>query len=529
MKKLGLLAMAFALVMTMTQCKKEKMDVPASEGEKVNITLDVHGGNGSRAYVNPESGEVSFSYLESLYVISGGHYVGKLSYNGYYFTGSITNPTEGEPLHFYLISNLEETLVVGSSTGCSVVISDQTTLGNTNYGYPVISYAPSREDYEEGRTSYSATLLNKCALVKFNVTTEAGTATYIKGMNNKVTIDFSTNEFEYSQEDEGIIALSSGNGEKWAILLPQDEVTNPEVCSADGVYSGTCGTIPSIVENDYLNEGISVTIDELAITFNDMFTINLNGGQVYFSQGNLQYQASTNTWRFAENQWDAVGNDNANISETYDGWIDLFGWGTSGYNHGAVCYQPWSTSTSYSDYNVYGNLQYNLYDQTGQADWGYNPISNGGNIENSGWRTLTNEEWQFMLKERTTNSNRRYAKATVNDVKGLIILPDNWDLSTYTLTWGTNDWYSNFTDNIVSATDWINVFEANGAVFLPMTGRRNQYTVSVLSDRGYYWSSSRYASYDDYGCCVSFYRRGVDVTRSQRNYGCSVRLVHNVE
>lgn len=89
---------------------------------------------------------------------------------------------------------------------------------------------------------------------------------------------------------------------------------------------------------------------------NGLFTINENGDQVYFSKGNLQYQASTSTWRFAENQWDYVGtqnppwgdaggtvsgSDNANISETYSGWIDLFVWGTSGYNHGAVCYQPW--------------------------------------------------------------------------------------------------------------------------------------------------------------------------------------------
>ena len=41
-----------------------------------------------------------------------------------------------------------------------------------------------------------------------------------------------------------------------------------------------------------------------------LFTINSNGDQVYFSQGNLQYQASTNTWRFATNQWDYVGDGN---------------------------------------------------------------------------------------------------------------------------------------------------------------------------------------------------------------------------
>lgn len=77
---------------------------------------------------------------------------------------------------------------------------------------------------------------------------------------------------------------------------------------------------------------------------NALFTIIEDGDKVYFSQGNLQYQASTNTWRFAEHQWDYVGEGNNNISPNYNGWIDLFGWGTSGYNHGAVCYQPWSIS-----------------------------------------------------------------------------------------------------------------------------------------------------------------------------------------
>ena len=118
--------------------------------------------------------------------------------------------------------------------------------------------------------------------------------------------------------------------------------------------------------------------------------------QVQFSQGNLQYQASTNTWRFAENQWDFVGDANNNISQTYNGWIDLFGWGTSGYNHGAVSFQPWSTSQTNSNYYAYGSYANNLFDQTARADWGYNAISNGGNIINT-WRTLTHEEWSYVF------------------------------------------------------------------------------------------------------------------------------------
>lgn len=50
--------------------------------------------------------------------------------------------------------------------------------------------------------------------------------------------------------------------------------------------------------------------------------------QVSFAKGNLQYQASSGTWRFANNQWETMGQGNVNISANYSGWIDLFGWGT---------------------------------------------------------------------------------------------------------------------------------------------------------------------------------------------------------
>ncbi len=123
--------------------------------------------------------------------------------------------------------------------------------------------------------------------------------------------------------------------------------------------------------------------------------------QVHFSQGNLQYQASTNTWRFAEHQYDYVGtqtadergnyggnvsgSDNRSISSTYSGWIDLFGWGTGS--------NPTLSSTSYMDYGTF-------------VDWGGNPISNGGNTVNQ-WRTLTIAEWNYLLNTRTDASSKR--------------------------------------------------------------------------------------------------------------------------
>ena len=250
--------------------------------------------------------------------------------------------------------------------------------------------------------------------------------------------------------------------------------------------------------------------------------------QVYFSKGNLQFQASTNTWRFAENQYDIIGLDNNYISQTYSGWIDLFGWGTSGYNHGATCYQPWSTSIEESHYNAYGNPDYNLFDQTGQADWGYNAISNGGGQTNQ-WRTLTKEEWYYVFNLRNTSSGIRFVKATVNDVRGVILLPDDWSSSTYALN-STNIPTVTYAANVISASDWNNVLQNAGAVFLPAAGSRLDKTVSGYSTpsnqyaRGYYWSSTHDDSYGAF--VVHFFRSDIYSSHNHYRYvGLSVRVV----
>lgn len=227
-----------------------------------------------------------------------------------------------------------------------------------------------------------------------------------------------------------------------------------------------------------------VVVPEGAI--NGLFSVSATQ-QVWFSQGNLQYKASTNTWRFAENQWDYVGDANSNISSTYSGWIDLFGWGTSGFNHGAVCYQPWSISKSYSDYYSYGSDIYNLCDQTGQADWGYNAISNGGNTINT-WRTPTREEWSYVFYSRSTSSGIRYAMAIVNDINGVILLPDNWSSSCYVLN-NTNQSDASFSSNVITDSQWT-ALEQYGAVFLPAGGHRDGTSVYCAGAYGFYWSAS---------------------------------------
>ena len=164
------------------------------------------------------------------------------------------------------------------------------------------------------------------------------------------------------------------------------------------------------------------------------FTINEEGDQVYFSQGNLQYigSASTPYWKFADNQWDILGTTTGQNSSEQNVDRDLFGWGTSGWNPGNSCYHPWDTfNSSGSSYGPAGAN--NLTGTFANADWGvYNPISNGGN-QTEQWRTPTTDELGYIFDTRTTDTGIRYAKANVNHVNGVVLLPDDWSISYYNL------------------------------------------------------------------------------------------------
>lgn len=201
--------------------------------------------------------------------------------------------------------------------------------------------------------------------------------------------------------------------------------------------------------------------------------------KVMISSGNLQYRPSTNTWRFAEHQWDVIGEGNKDISSNSD-WIDMFGWGTSGFNGK----NPYMTSNENSDY--YGGVD-NI--SGSNYDWGSNNISNGVGKK---WYTLTKDEWQYLLW-RKTKSGVSYAKAVVNGVNGLILLPDNWSVMDYKLN-KTNDSDAHYNSNIITQTDWTERLEIYGAIFLPAGGNRIGTTLNNVGLEGFYWSSERYTN-----------------------------------
>ena len=262
MKRISTIIMALVVVMTMAQCKKNNPTTPDNQNNVVTITLDVKNNNGSRVDVNTTTGTVDFETGDKVFVGSGGKYVGFLTHNGTNFVGNITNPTENQPLQFYFLGNVmpTETLSAGTTEECSVIISDQTEH------LPVISCAASNENYISGLTSYTGHLLNKCALVKFNVTTPSNSPICITGMKNKVTVDFTQNTMTPSMDGEGVIMLPAGSGEnveKWAILLPQEALEEGEegtTYSEEGIYTGVRPEIPTITENGYWVNGIDLIV-----------------------------------------------------------------------------------------------------------------------------------------------------------------------------------------------------------------------------------------------------------------------------
>ena len=262
--------------------------------------------------------------------------------------------------------------------------------------------------------------------------------------------------------------------------------------------------------------------------------------QVHFSQGNLQYQASTNTWRFAEHQWDYVGtqtpaagnsggtvssSDNSNISSTYSGWIDLFGWGTSGWNSGANCYQPWSISTSNSNYCSSTNGLIGAY---AEADWAWhNPISNGGNAVHQ-WRTLSSAEWHYLLNYRT-NASAKCGTGNINGIGGLIILPDSWELPTgCSFISGSASSIYNWTRNSYTLAQWAHM-EAEGAVFLPAAGCRTGTDVFCVGSYGEYWSSSPCTESSALELFFNGQELYSEAGGSQRSDGHSVRPIKDEE
>lgn len=559
LRKGTMLLLAFAMLLGFTQCRKKLDTISDVTTGKVHITLRVE--KDSRIVVDTLNAAtngyaaVSFENGDVMYVGYNKTYVGSLTYDGADFNGdiNIAETVEDEPLYFYFLGGKGFTPTFDGNVA-TLNISNQTSK------YPVINFAHSAEVYPSSTGNYTARLLNKCAIVKFKVNKVASSdGTCITGMNNLVTVDFDhtkagTDEgFTFSKVNGGVITIPSKAGEVWAILLPQAQVTDAYA------YSKNCATqnrftVPEIEANQYSPSGIALNLQDTYISASSTT-------KVLFAPGNLQYLGNANgtgTWRFAEHQYDFMG-DGPSSGTSYQGNVtvsgftkynasadldvarDLFGWGASGYNNK----YPYMTTTTINEY-------YNgsLVDENANYDWGVYHSASGSSTEkitNGGsysWRLLTYDEWSYVINR----TNKVYTKewpdsykqtknlfcdATItgvmtNNVKGVIIFPNSWNGDFYRNIKYGNESGCTFNSNVFNADQWA-MLENMGCVFLPVAHVRNGTSMTYLNE-GHYWTSTLRNAQEGRGTSLDMLSGGtVYVTTNLRRFGQSVRLIYNVE
>ena len=290
----------------------------------------------------------------------------------------------------------------------------------------------------------------------------------------------------------------AGVPEGWLILALGDTVpvSNDSLRRTTPITEGTPVTI---VPTGNLRRIKSITLVDIVTApegaLNGQFTVSAGGDKVYFSKGNLKYNGSA--WSFFDNQYDYY------TSYSADAW-DHFGWSTSATTYGM------NTSQSNGDYS--GDF----------VDWGA--------TMGDGWRTLTKDEWTYLLNTRSASTvggteNARYAKAKVNDVQGVILFPDSYTHPDgVAAPVGVNaEGETGWNGNSYTVADWTKM-ETAGCVFLPAAGSRNGSSVNNPGTVGRYWSATPEDTSHAYG--VVFNSGSLNPAHfGSRMLGYSVRLV----
>lgn len=258
----------------------------------------------------------------------------------------------------------------------------------------------------------------------------------------------------------------------------------------------------SIADTDYRAEFTGGSELEKGKVYNTMMTASLykstavSGGlthyfsvspckKVRFSQGNLHLKEfgmmGIKYWLFYDNQYDCGP---ANYSDGHNKDKSLFCWGSQSLLPAGKVY-PESF-----------------------IDWGTVTLLNGS----GNWRTLSEDEWKYLLFERGRTPVYMRAGVTVCGHNNCIVIaPDGNDVQIVT-SYNESTWAE---------------AEAIGFVCLPTAGYRDEDVVHSCDEIGYYWSSTPSATSNVDAYNLLFSSNGViqEKCSTFRGYGLSVRLV----
>ena len=147
------------------------------------------------------------------------------------------------------------------------------------------------------------------------------------------------------------------------------------------------------------------------------------GKKVQFARGNLRYEGDIygyeSEWTMAKQQYEVLGEENIDNQGEWSFQkypTDLLCWSTTNNYYGVSTYYWWEEDDIVEAFK--GNF----------VEWGENPtlISQLG----AGWRTLSKDEWNYLLNERANAAQlKQFATIAIdeeNKVKGLVLIPDEW-------------------------------------------------------------------------------------------------------
>ena len=289
------------------------------------------------------------------------------------------------------------------------------------------------------------------------------------------------------------------------ILTGLEPGTTYEVMIEPVYEDGTTGTCSPITIFTTLGEETEPVMADFSVS---------ESKKVNFAHGNLRcegdrYEAE---WSMAKQQYEVLGQDNIDVQgeRSYPAWlVDLFCWSTLENYYGVSSYYYYDDDEARSFFN--GEF----------ADWGECPtlIRDLG----EGWQTLSKEEWNYLLNERPNAAQLR-AIATVAGVKGLVLIPDEWDAIDGIML-----------SEEMTAEQWA-VIEQTGLVFLPAAGQMTStyvdyVTTTTVTEAATYWTSTPSGDKSDMNAIVlSIDDAGTTVeTDLMRRVMTAVRLVKDVD
>ena len=460
MKKLSTIIMALALVLGMSQCKKQETPTtgnttPIYPGVDITVKVGDNEGkaeNGEKHHIAPNYGLFAFSDGDKLYVGHGGKFVGSLKFKNGFFSGTIypNDAVTDQPLHFFFLGNseLKSDTTVNQTTSLSISIADQS--GNL----PVLSYGASTKPFTGAGTTYSTTLKNKCALVRFDLQNQGDYEVTLSNVPTLATVNFANPTAETAivateGQTNANMTLYGEEGNtafRWAILLPGTNLSTGHG-DLNITYSGNVD-LAELAYNDYVNSGISINNTlpapagpalEYAVhtSGNELSVFSVSPTKkVYFSKANLTWN-ETDGYHFHDTQFDEEHSGGTNLIYPFPASGDVTLSGLTGLDR-----FTWGHISNQSINTSYYITNQQLADGA-DPEWGKQMTGEG----NDQWRTLTADEWNYLLHQRSGN---RFMLVSVlvpitynnepyyTNVQGLLLFPDNFDYSGLGLTQAAN-------------------------------------------------------------------------------------------